>query len=248
ISGTKDVNVFASGSVDLAGGTGGAVTIEGVNVNVGSESAPTHSLSLTAGETILNVALSDARITASKTVNVFATGDVGLTGGSASAAMIEGTTVNIGSAGVPVQKLSLTGGSSPTGGTTVSHKSDAGIVATGDLAAHVAGNLGLTGGATDIVPGAGIFTTATALAKLQGENVLLDVRGNLVMKGGAAKAQNGGNTADSSVGIIATSSFNPASRIAGDLTIQGGTAEATPAAGASSNAQSTATLDVGGIL
>jgi hypothetical protein len=131
-------------------------------------------------------------------------------------------------------------------GTLVGHQSDASVIATGALNVSVGGDLGLTGGATNILAGANPVTTATALAKLQGTDVLLNIQGNLTMTGGEAQAKAGGNTADSSVAIVATADLNPNSRIVGDFTIQGGTATAIPAGGQTANAQSTAKLETAG--
>jgi hypothetical protein len=241
ITAARTLNVLVSGDVDFTGGSGSGALVQGTNVNIGSASAPVQNLMLAGGDATTGNA--DARIDAGQTVNVFTSGDADLKGATSSSALISGQTVNL-SVG---NNLALEGGNGPAGGALGGHRSDAGITASGALDVTVLGDLTMTGGSTDILSGAGPATSATALAKLEGANVLLTVLGDVVLTGGEAKAQAGGNTADSSVAIVATSGFNAASRITGDLTIQGGTANAIPAS-SPANAQSTAKLDVAGNL
>jgi hypothetical protein len=238
---TGAASLFVSGDVDIAGGLGGSAVLQGVDVNVGAAGASVQNLSLTGGNASSGFG-ADAGIVAGQTATAFVSNNVGLTGGLLSSALVTGQNVNF----TIGHDLDLQAGSGPVAGTLVGHQSDASVIATGALNVSVGGDLGLTGGATNILAGANPVTTATALAKLQGTDVLLNIQGNLTMTGGEAQAKAGGNTADSSVAIVATADLNPNSRIVGDFTIQGGTATAIPAGGQTANAQSTAKLETAG--
>jgi hypothetical protein len=237
-----------TGSVTMQGNheirVGGDLTVNGVDLLIkGGQLSPVSPNQNAIGQQLI----------VAGTLNLNMTGNVSVLGGTATAssggaALVQGAAVNVGTSNARVQSLLLTGGSSPGGGagTTTSHQSDARVTATGDLNVYLSGDLRLTGGTTSIATGAAGAVTASAMASLQGGNVVLDALGNVVMRGGSAAAQAGGNTATSSVELLSGSAFNPI--IQGDLTIQGGTATATPGSGQTANAQSNATLEASGNL
>jgi hypothetical protein len=150
-------------------------------------------------------------------------------GGSASGALIDATTINIGSAGARPLSLALTGGTSSVSSATT-QLADAHIVASGALNVYVgSGGLNLTAGKAKTLVGAGTTGVAGADATLKGVNSMtLDVLGNATLLAGTASADEGlANTlqdisADASATIIAGGPFAP--KIGGSLSMTGGTA------------------------
>ena len=155
---------------------------------------------------------------------------------SDSAAIIQGGTINIGSAGARANSLTLTGGTTTvTAGTSQVRNADARIVATGSLNGFLgAGGLTLTGGTATVTNTATNAGQASAAANLTAGNVVVDVTGNALVAAGTATAQGGLSALGTDVGADASASIIGLSgaTIGGTLSMLGGTATATSAVGA----------------
>ena len=166
---------------------------------------------------------------------------------SDSAAIIQGGTINIGSAGARTNSLTLTGGTTTvTAGTSQVRNADAQINATG-AALNVflgAGGLTLTGGTATVTNLATNAGQASAIANLQGGALTLDVTGNVMVAAGAATAQGGLAATSVDVGADASANINAGgalgATIGRTLSVLGGNAVAAPTGATSAHALASA--------
>src|SRR6185295_11855878 len=98
------------------------------------------SLFVTGDVALTGGAGGSASIVAGQTLNVSTPGNVKLTAGTGSKALLQGTTVNLGAAGAPVRSLSLFGGDSAGADSRIAASGTANLFVSGDVT--LAGNAG----------------------------------------------------------------------------------------------------------
>jgi hypothetical protein len=258
------INLDLTGDINVAGGTATAnsdsgALVRAAVVNVGSAGTPVANLNMTGGVSVVDATVdhaADARIEATTTLNVHVTGDVNLTGGSATiaatagssqeadaSAILEGSSINFDVAG----NVTLTGGTAnaATGGNTAT--ANAQIVAHSAFNPEIQGDLNLAGGSATAQPIADEIANAVAAARFESDgDLLLKVAGNVNLMGGNAVAINntGGLFAEADAGAFVRSDATIGIEIGQNFDITGGNATAT---GSSLRAIASAGINTGDI-